>query len=107
MSSFDKIIELLRDPKKNETYTLRIVTDWLKSKNIDYAYSSCGVDPIKIYEHGIRIKMKEYELSIQTHPSVSGWAFAETLKTNDIINEQRHNTPEDLFNYLEDILKKD
>jgi hypothetical protein len=76
MSSFDKILQLLKDP-------------------------------IKIYEHGIRINMEEYELSIQTHPSVTGWAFAETLKTNDIINEQRHKTPEDLFNYLEDILKKD
>lgn len=104
MSFLSALSKILKDTKKDQTYSLSLITDWLKTKNIEYTFSSCGVDPIKIYEHGIKIDMGDYNLSIQTHPSVAGWAFAETLKTNDMSNEQRHKTPEDLFNYIEEII---
>ena len=104
MSFIGDFSKILEHTGKNQTYSLRLITDWLKNKNIEYTFSSPRVDPIKIYEHGIRIDMGDCKLSIQTHPSVAGWAFAETLKTNDMLNERRHKTPEDLFNYIEEII---
>jgi hypothetical protein len=89
-----------------ETYSLRIITEWLTSNNISYIYRSSGVDPIRIYEHGIQIRIPgDRTLSIQTHPSVAGWAFAETLITDDMLNEKRHKTPDDLFEYILELLK--
>jgi len=90
-----------------ETYSLQVITTWLKQKNITFTYSSSSVDMLGLYEHGIRIPIKNYHLSIQTHPTIAGPAFAETLKTNNIMSDQRHSTPEDLFNYIEALLKQE
>jgi len=89
----------------NETYSLNIITKWLKEHNIPFRYaSSKTVSNNLLYEHGIRIDFKEFTLSVQTHPIIAGWAFVETLKTNDMLNELRHKTPEDLFKYIEKLL---
>ena len=90
----------------SETYSLNIITSWLKDKNIEFKYSSAPVDRFGNYEHGIRIIFPTFNLSVQTHPMVTGWAFAETLKTNDMINETRHDTPEKLFDYIEELLNE-
>lgn len=107
MTSIEKILEVLskvrKDHDRNKTYSLKIVTDWLDTKNISYEYRSAHVDSLKIYEHGVVIKLpgnSERSLSIQTHPSVAGWAFAETLMTHDLYSDVRHKTPEDLFTYI-------
>lgn len=88
----------------SETYSLSLITSWLKEKNKEFKYSSAPVDRFGIYEHGIRISFPSFSLSVQTHPKVTGWAFAETLKSDDTINETRHPTPEKLFEYLEELL---
>lgn len=88
----------------SETYSLSLITTWLKHKNIEFKYASAPVDRFGIYEHGIRISFPSFNLSVQTHPMVAGWAFAETLKSDDPINETRHPTPEKLFEYLEELL---
>jgi hypothetical protein len=88
----------------SETYSLNLITSWLKEKNINFKYSSAPVDRFGIYEHGVSISFPSFYLSIQTHPIVTGWAFAETLKSDDQINETRHPTPEKLFQYLEELL---
>ncbi len=97
--------------ENNETYSLKIITDWLKQKNmkdlknIKFIYNSAPVDRYGMYQHGIKISFPTFGLSIQTHPMVTGWAFAETLKTNDMSNEIRHATPEKLFEYIEELIK--
>jgi len=88
----------------SETYSLSVITSWLKEKNIQFKYYSAPVDRFGIYEHGVRIIFPSFNLSVQTHPMVAGWAFAETLKSDDPINEIRHPTPEKLFEYLEELL---
>jgi hypothetical protein len=88
----------------NETYSLRVITDWLKQKNIKFIYSSAPVDRYGMYQHGIKVSFPTFELSIQTHPMIAGWSFAETLKTNNILNEVRHDTPETLFEYIDELL---
>lgn len=97
----------LRPEEKKETYSLRIITEWLKSKNITYSYSSSNVDMLNLYEHGLRISFKDYKLSVQTHPTIAGWAFAESLKTNDIISDTRHETPQDLFSFIEGLIQEE
>jgi hypothetical protein len=98
----------------NETYSLRIITDWLKQKNITYKYNNGGTFGLEMYNHGINVKLhktfentententeKITELSIQTNHIIAGWAFAETLLRSDILSDTRHATPEDLFNYI-------
>jgi len=97
--------------ENNETYSLKIITDWLKQKNMKdmkdmkFIYNSAPVDRYGMYQHGIKISFPTFGLSIQTHPMVAGWAFAETLKTNDMSNEVRHATPDKLFEYIEDLSK--
>ena len=111
MSNIYKLYEILSNFKtktsKDETYSLRIVTDWLTSHNISYEYRSAGVDAIRIYEHGVSVKLPGNNnklLSIQTHSSVAGWAFAETLLTDNMLSEIRHKTPEALFEYIRELL---
>jgi hypothetical protein len=84
-----------------ETYPLRIITNWCVEKNIDFKYSSYKSKVNFLYEHGIRIKLSTFDISIQTHPDVCAWAFAETLKLNDMTSDIRHASPEQLFEYLE------
>ena len=86
--------------ENNETYSLKLVTTWLNDNNINFIYSSSPVDTVGLYEHGVGIDIGPYMLSIQTHPSITGPSFAETLKSNNMLSDQRHKTPEDLFNYI-------
>jgi len=107
MENLKDIFKKLRQEEQKETYSLRIITEWLKSKNITYNYSSSNVDMLNLYEHGLRISFKDYKLSVQTHPTIAGWAFAESLKTNDIISDTRHANPEDLFNFIEGLIQEE
>ena len=101
----------------NETYSLRIITDWLKKKNISYKYNNGGsmYPSLEIYNHGINVKLhktfennenneKITELSIQTNHIIAGWAFAETLLRYDMLSDTRHANPEDLFKYISNFL---
>jgi len=90
--------------KDSETYSLKIITNWLKHKNISYKYSSSPVDMLGMYQHGIIVYFPQFELSIQTHPSVAGPAFAETLRLDNMLSDTRHNTPEILFEFLDELL---
>lgn len=87
--------------QNNETYSLKIITDWLKQQNIPYVYADAPVDRFGMYHHGIRVSLPTTELSIQTHPSVAGWAFAETLQISNMLSDTRHVTPEKLFEFIE------
>ena len=89
---------------KNETYSLSIITRWLKRKKIDYKYSQSNVLGMYLYQTGIAIKIKDDEISIQTHPMIAGWAFAETLIKSNMFSDTRHATPEDLFKFIESLL---
>lgn len=89
----------------NETYSLKIITTWLKNKDIKYKYlSSSMVDRYLIYEHGVVVTIGDREISIQTHPLIAGYAFAETLFRDDMLSDRRHTTPEKLFEFLEELL---
>lgn len=88
---------------QDPTYSLKIIIDWLSSKNIPYTFSSSRVDNSCLYQTGVRITINNQEISIQTHPSIAGWAFAETLVVNNMLSDTRHKTPEDLFSYLESL----
>ena len=92
--------EEMEGEKYNETYSLRIITDWLKKYGIPYTYSSPRVGGFLNVEHGVKIDIKHGQLSIQTHPMVASWAFAETLETSDYNSDKRHETPEVLFEYI-------
>jgi hypothetical protein len=90
--------------KYNETYSLKIITEWLTKHNISYKYSSSLVGGFSNAEHGVKIDIKHGQLSIQTHPMVASWAFAETLETTDYDSDKRHETPEMLFEYISGLL---
>ncbi len=91
---------------KHETYSLQLVTSWLKENKIPFVYSSPDIEYITLYQHGVKIKYKDTFISVQTHPTVAGWAFAETLILDNIAGEaDRHETPEGLFNYINSKLK--
>ena len=52
------------------------------------------------------LKYKDTYMSIQTHPEVAGWAFAETLILDNLAGEaDRHETPIGLFNYIKSKVK--
>ncbi len=89
-----------------ETYPLRIITNWCKYKGIEFRYCSYSKRVNFFYEHGIRIQFNNYELSVQTHPEVACWAFAETLKSNDMTSDVRHDSPKTLFEYIEELIDK-
>lgn len=106
-NSTDDSSELSEDENydnKNETYSLSIITRWLKRKKIDYKYSQSNVLGMYLYQTGIAIKIKDDEISIQTHPMIAGWAFAETLIRSNMFSDTRHATPEDLFKFIESLL---
>ena len=95
---------------KNETYSLNIITKWLKRNNLNYEYNSSSIgssNGFLFYEHGITLILDHLKVSIQTHPMIAGWSFAETLITNDMTSDIRHETPEKLFEYLNEIILQD
>lgn len=92
--------------ESHETYSLRLLTSWLKENKISFIYYSPDIEYDKLYEHGIKIKYKDTFISIQTHPRVTGWAFAETLILDNITEEAiRHETPDSLFTYIKSKVK--
>lgn len=98
---FNSLYDILISNK--ETYSLSIITRWLNEKQIEFKYHNPAVISTSLINHGIHITIKNKNISIQTHPTVAGWAFAETCCLDDIQNEKRHETPEKLFEYLESI----
>jgi len=95
---------------KNQTYSLNIITKWLKKNNLNYEYNSSRAgssNGILLYHHGVTLILNNLKVSIQTHPIVAGWSFAETLITNDMTSDIRHETPEKLFEYLNQIILED
>lgn len=89
---------------RKDTYSLSIITTWLKEKNIPFTYCNGGGVGFMFYNHGLRISIKNDTLSVQTHPNITGWAFAETLLLSNMRDETRHKTPEDLFTYIKSLL---
>ncbi len=89
----------------NETYSLSLITNWLKERDIPFKYSSSRIDNYCLYEHGIRIYFEGFDLSVQTHPMIAGWSFVETLRTDNMTSDTRHKTPEFFFEFLEKLLK--
>lgn len=100
-----------------ETYSLRLVTDFLKQQNIPFELHSANVG-ICFAEHGCRVTLDDtYKLSIQTHPDVTGCSFAETALQNMVIRKmvydgthgyydiKRWNTPDELFEHILELVK--
>lgn len=105
LDSLKGMFKKLRKEEDNETYSLRIITEWLKSNNISYTYvSSPAVDRYLLYEHGVVATIGDKKISIQTHPIIAGYAFAETLVFEDMLSDTRHKTPEILFEFLTKML---
>ena len=95
MSHFENIFY------ENETYSLQLVTSWLKDHNIQFIYSSPIIEHMPLYQHGIKIIYKNTYISIQTHPAIAECAFAESLILNDYSEDAiKHETPNDLFVYI-------
>lgn len=95
------------EKNNNETYSLKLITNWLQDKGLQYTFRSANGAALGYYEHGIRVKFNTYELSIQTHPDIAGWAFAETMRSTNLISETKHATPQELFDYLDRLIKED
>ena len=98
-----------------ETYSLQLITKYLKSENIPFKYSNAGVG-FGICNHGCRVIFNDtYNLSIQTHPDVTGSSFAETALQNQTTKQimydgtfgyhdvKRWNTPDDLFEHIKQL----
>lgn len=95
---------------RDETYSLNIITKWLKHNNLNYEYNSpraASSNGFLLYEHGVTLILDHLKVSIQTHPIIAGWSFAETLITNNMLSDIRHETPEKLFEYLNKIILED
>lgn len=100
----------------SETYSLRLITDFLQKYNIPFTYHNANVGYMFV-NHGCRITLHDkYRLSIQTHPLVTKAAFAETalqgLETDMIVDDGtygyddviRWKTPEELFEHIQTII---
>lgn len=86
------------------TYSLRLVIDFLDENKIEYKYSNANVG-FTIHNHGCRIQINDkYSLSIQTHPMVVGESFAETALTNVLTKEMVEDgifyDPRELFDHI-------
>lgn len=101
----------------DETYSLRIITQFLQKHDIPYDYSSANVG-LSFVEHGCCLVVNDlYQLSIQTHPDVTSCDFAETalqnMTTRKIVYDgtygyydvQRWSTPETLFDHVLTLMK--
>lgn len=107
---YKKIFDLAHSFKlldNEETYSLKVITSWLKERNIPFKYSSSPIDRYCLYQHGIRIKFVGFELSLQTHPMIAGWAFVESLRTDNMLSDTRYDTPEKFFEFLDNLLKEE
>ena len=101
-----------------ETYSLRLVTEFLQKEGIPFEHSSARLRN-SFYEHGCRIVLNDtFKLSIQTHPDVVGTSFAETALQNMVdmkicydgtlgYYDVRHwNTPQHLFEHIKTVLQQ-
>lgn len=84
-----------------ESYSLKVITDWLKEHNKEFFYS----DPVNevAYNHtGICLYFTRCTISIQTSERICGVMFAETaiMREGTITDKILHETPEDVFDYL-------
>lgn len=95
-----------------DTYSLRIVVDFLKSNNIKYKYCNANIG-FMFQNHGCRIMIDDtYSMSIQTHPMVTGDNFAETaltsMATKKVVQDGTHGyydvmrfyDPSELFDHI-------
>jgi hypothetical protein len=102
--------------KHLSTYSVRKITEWLDQQGFsDYSRCNPRIVDAGFVTSGIRLGLGDiYELSIQTHPMIASYAFAETAikrKDNgklvyiskygyygDVI---RHDDTIDLFNHIQ------
>lgn len=98
----------------NVTYSLSVVLDWLRERGLhegSWALRSAPMAGAGWQENGVvvRIPGTQLEVSVQTHPSVAAWAFAETAVLDQAKKRIRGDTsrwpaPPQLFAYLEGML---
>ena len=95
-----------------ETYSLRLITEFLTENGIEFKYSNSRVG-MGLYSHGCSVQINDtYKLSIQTHTDVVGPSFVEValqdIKAKKIVNDGtygyfdviRFDTPKKLFDHL-------
>lgn len=104
------------------TYSVKKIMEKFKDDDnlLSINFHSSRIDWACPYEHGIKITFKnkvdptlpELHMSVQTHPLIAGYAFAETAMQTDLTHIFpralgydddiiRHMEPEDLFNHIE------
>ncbi len=102
-----------------ETYCLRKITEWLAANGTprsDYRHTNSKAWST-FYRSGLCLKLnKDFQLSMQTEPSVSGTAFCETALIADsgLVYDSslgyddvcRWDEPEDLFQHIVEIRQK-
>lgn len=100
------------------SYSIALIARWLRDQN-GIEWKDCSrhpIDPYCFYTTGIRISLdvpdqQDVELSVQTHPAIAAYAFAETavLVAGGVIyptalgygdDVVRHQTPDDLFQHI-------
>jgi len=95
----------------DETYSLSLVTEFLKSKGIPFTYCNAQVG-ILFYNHGCRIQLNDtFSLSVQTHPDVAGNCFVEVALQNVVTkqfvgDEERFATPQQLFEHIQGLVSE-
>lgn len=95
------------------SYSARIVTEWLDAHGLSWRCKSNGC--LGFVETGVALKLTDaadqnFELSVQTDPTIAGRCFAETAMTRNgqVVLTQVGNygdvrgfrTPEELFDHL-------
>mgnify|MGYP004004674299 CR=1 FL=1 len=97
--------------KNNESYSIKIITTWLNEKQISYTYDS--TTKFLLCETGIFIKLNSFvNIKIDTNSGIlMGPYFCQSI-TSCINNEgfkfnnvNKYMTPEDLFYFIEKIIK--
>ncbi len=103
-----------------ESYSCNLVTTFLEHEAIAFQYNSPDIG-YGFVEHGVRIALQDHlSLSVQTHPTIAGSAFAESfLQIEDAATDEfsayddeelgydedvrRFATPEDLFEHIREV----
>lgn len=100
------------------SYSIRKVTEWLTAKDLAFNFNSPNLSSgmPEMTQTGIVFKVNDaMRLSVQTHPIVTGTAFAETALQNDkgvvycpelgYDEVIRHAEPEELFEHITKLLE--
>lgn len=108
-----KLVPMLH--KLPNSYSLQIIIDWVKENGLCFKYSNALVGFGYIY-HGIRLSLgRDFELSIQTHPDIASYAFAETALffESKMVNAldykfdfHRWSTPDELFRHINALMDR-